>query len=88
MLDALVTEWAEGDVDDLAHLMSEPDAMGSEAVYDNLIVTRNANWTEEIKTLMAEEAGSFFIAVGAAHLAGEDSVIAMLRADGYEVDGP
>ena len=68
--------------------MSEPDAMGSEAVYDNLIVTRNANWTEEIKTLMAEEAGSFFIAVGAAHLAGEDSVIAMLRADGYEVDGP
>jgi uncharacterized protein YbaP (TraB family) len=88
MLDALVTEWAEGDVDDLAHLMSEPDAMGSEAVYDNLIVTRNANWTEEIKTLMDEEAGSFFIAVGAAHLAGEDSVVSMLRADGYEVDGP
>lgn len=88
MLDDLVTEWAEGDVDDLAHMMSEPDVMGSNAVYDSLIVTRNANWTGQIKTLMEDEAGAFFIAVGAAHLSGEDSVIAMLRADGYEVDGP
>ena len=62
--------------------------MGSNAVYDSLIVTRNANWTGQIKTLMEDEAGAFFIAVGAAHLSGEDSVIAMLRADGYEVDGP
>ncbi|MCI4645535.1 MAG: TraB/GumN family protein [Hyphomonadaceae bacterium] len=88
MLDELVEEWAEGDVDDLAHLMAEPDVMGSEAVYDSLIVTRNANWTGQIKDLMAAEAGSFVIAVGAAHLAGEDSVIAMLRADGLEVEGP
>lgn len=88
MLDDLVREWAEGDVDDLAHLMAEPDVMGSEAVYDSLIVARNTNWTRQIKMLMEDEAGSFFIAVGAAHLAGEDSVIAMLRADGYAVEGP
>ena len=88
MLDELVTEWAEGDVDDLALMLSEPDVMGSSAVYDSLIVARNANWTSQIKTLMEDEAGAFFIAVGAAHLAGDDSVIEMLRADGYEVEGP
>jgi uncharacterized protein YbaP (TraB family) len=32
--------------------------------------------------------GKVFIAVGAAHLLGPDSVPAMLRAKGYKVDGP
>lgn len=88
MLDELVSEWAEGDVDDLAAMMAEPDVMGSDMVYDVLIVERNANWTEQVKALMEAEAGTFMLAVGAAHLAGEDSVVEMLRADGYEVSGP
>ncbi|MEL6957039.1 MAG: TraB/GumN family protein, partial [Pseudomonadota bacterium] len=88
MLDELVEEWAEGDVDDLAAMMAEPDVMGSAEVYDVLIVERNQNWTEQIKALMDAEEGIFMMAVGAAHLAGEDSVVEMLRADGLEVDGP
>jgi uncharacterized protein YbaP (TraB family) len=37
---------------------------------------------------MLEAPGTRLIAVGAGHLAGEDSVIKMLRAEGYEVTGP
>lgn len=88
LLDELVVEWAEGDIDDLSALVTAPDAMGSQEVYDVLIVQRNANWTREIRSLMENEAGTFLIAVGAAHLAGEDSVVAMLRTEGYEVTGP
>ena len=88
MLDDLVEEWSTGDIDDLALIMSAPDVMGSDAVYDVLLVERNANWVQQIKSLMADEAGTFVYAVGAAHLAGDDSVVAMLRADGIEVSGP
>ena len=88
MLDQLVAEWAEGDIDDLAHMLAEPDAMGSEAVYDVLIVERNRAWAEAVADLLEAEAGTFLFAVGAAHLAGEDSVVEMLRADGFEISGP
>lgn len=88
LLDTLVEEWAEGDVAAIAAIMADPDMMGSQTVYDTLIVERNQNWTEEITRLMADEAGVFLIAVGAGHLAGADSVVEMLRAEGFTVDGP
>ncbi len=33
-------------------------------------------------------AGTVFIAVGAGHLVGDDSVIALLRQRGFKVEGP
>lgn len=88
LLDTLVAEWAEGDVEEIGHIMAEPEVMGSQHVYDVLIVERNANWADQIAALMEAEAGTFLIAVGAGHLAGKDSVVEMLRADGFEVEGP
>lgn len=37
---------------------------------------------------MLETPGTFFIAVGAGHLEGPDSVILMLLDKGYKVEGP
>ncbi len=88
MIDDLITDWQEADIDGIAELMSDVDVLGSEAIYQTLIVNRNADWVEQIEALMQDEAGTFFIAVGAGHLAGEDSVIAQLRADGIDVSGP
>ena len=88
LLDTLVTEWTQGDVRAIGEIMAKPEVMGSQHVYDVLIVERNANWTEQIDTLMEEEGGTFLIAVGAGHLAGADSVVEMLRTKGYEVAGP
>ena len=37
---------------------------------------------------MLKDDDNVFVTVGAAHLAGPDGVPALLRADGYDVDGP
>lgn len=87
MLDALVDEWEDGDVAGLAALMSNPEMMGSEAIYDALLKERNQDWVPKVEAML-DEPGTVLIAVGAGHLAGKDSVIELLRAQGYEVAGP
>ena len=87
MLDLLVSEWADGDTAGLGALMASPEEFGSVAAYDALLKNRNERWTPIIAGMM-EAPGTRLIAVGAGHLAGEDSVIKMLRAEGYEVTGP
>lgn len=88
MLDVLVEEWADGDARGLAVLAASPDAASmSERVYEALLVNRNAKWVPQIETML-ETPGTVFIAVGAAHLVGPDSVVAMLRARGHEIEGP
>lgn len=87
MLDVLVSEWEDGDVAGLAALMSNPDMMGSQAVYDALLKERNQDWVPKIEAML-DAPGTVLVAVGAGHLAGEDSVIALLRAEGHEVEGP
>lgn len=83
-LDDLVNAWSAGDVDELARLMSSVDAFGSEAVYQLLLTDRNRAWLPQIEALL-EEPGVHMIAVGAGHLAGDDSVVALLRARGHGV---
>ncbi len=88
MLDLLVDEWAEGDVDGIATLVANPDGYGfTDAAYQSLLVKRNQAWVPQIEAML-EQPGSVFIAVGAGHLAGPDSVIVMLRDKGYTVEGP
>jgi uncharacterized protein YbaP (TraB family) len=52
-----------------------------------LLTDRNQNWVGQIETMLKEKK-TFFITVGAGHLAGPDGVPTMLRAAGYKVDGP
>ena len=87
VLDMLVAEWVDGDVDGLALLMANPDMMGSTEVYDALLRERNEDWVGKIAGML-DEPGTRLIAVGAGHLAGEDSVIALLEQEGYEIEGP
>lgn len=85
LLDDLVHDWVTGDVKGIADILSDEDSLGDRIVYEAMLVNRNRDWVGQINTLMDAEAGTFFISVGAAHLAGEDSVIAMLRAQGERV---
>jgi uncharacterized protein YbaP (TraB family) len=70
-LDAMVAEWIEGDADGLAKLMNE--GLTDKVLAENLLYMRNRNWANWIKGRM-EAPGTVFIAVGAGHLAGEESV--------------
>ena len=87
MLDVIVDEWADGDVKGIGAIMGNPDIFGSDEMYDALLTQRNRNWIPKIEALLDRE-GTYVVAVGAAHLAGDDSVIKMLRDNGHKVKGP
>ena len=71
MLDKMVAEWVEGDADALATLMNE--GLTDPALAESLLYMRNRNWADWIDTRL-ETPGTVFIAVGAGHLAGDNSV--------------
>lgn len=84
-LDRLVDSWAAGDVEAIETIGIEPMRENSEEVYQALLVRRNTNWANQIETML-EGSGSAFIAVGAAHLAGDDSVQEILERRGVDVE--
>jgi len=84
-LDRLVTAWATGDVGGIESIGVVPMRETSEPLYQALLVKRNTNWADQIQTLL-EGSGTVFIAVGAAHLAGDDSVQEILEERGVNVE--
>lgn len=79
----MINAWTRGDVAAIAESFNA-DLSGSPELREALLRRRNANWTRWIEQRMATP-GSVLVAVGAGHLAGSDSVVAMLRKDGYRV---
>ena len=80
----LAEVWLAGDVAAIgAILHDERGAWSSEAVYQAMLVDRNKAWVSEIGKLLESETGDVFVAVGFGHLAGEDSLIGMLREEGH-----
>lgn len=79
----MLAAWSRGDVAAIARTF-DGDLGASPELRDALIKRRNANWSKWIEQRMGQP-GALMIAVGAGHLAGRDSVIAMLKKDGYRV---
>ena len=76
--------WARGEAATVEKLLltsmtSSPD------LYQSLLVERNASWVPSVEACFKEQA-SCFIVVGAAHLVGPDSLVAMLQKKGYKVE--
>jgi uncharacterized protein YbaP (TraB family) len=82
-LDAMVAEWIEGDADSLAALLNSE--LDDPVLYERLLTRRNANWAEWIEQRL-QQPGTVFVAVGAGHLAGADSVQRKLAARGLKVE--
>lgn len=73
----MVDDWAAGKPDALAKEMND-SLKDSPEVARVLLVERNQRWAQWIKQRMTKP-GTVFVAVGAGHLAGPDSVQAQLR---------
>lgn len=73
--------WLEGDLGVLRRYLIDDWARGEPALYRVLIIDRNAAWADQIENLL-RGSGTSFIAVGAGHLVGPDSVQAQLRRKG------
>ena len=80
--DRLIEVYLSQDIEKIYELLGEEggDMMNYE---ENLLTNRNQNWIPQIKKLIKKNKS--FIAVGAAHLGGENGVINLLRKEGYEV---
>ncbi len=81
-IDKMVQSWSKGDVDALAALLN--DDSDDPAIYDALLVQRNKNWAVWIDDRL-DQPGAVFIAVGAGHLGGKDSVQTLLGKRGIKV---
>lgn len=86
-LDTLDAAWARGDVRTLTALLDAQWREAGPAVHEAIILGRNRAWAEAIAQKL-DGSGRVFIAVGAAHLVGDGSVVDLLRERGIAVEGP
>jgi uncharacterized protein YbaP (TraB family) len=78
MLDA----WVKGDVAGIARTFDD-ETLTSPELRNAMMTKRNAKWADWLKKRM-DRPGTVFVAVGAGHLAGNDSVQRMLAAEGLK----
>jgi hypothetical protein len=76
--------WTSGDVETIARLDLEDEGDDAE-LREVLLRRRNARWVEWLRSRL-ERPGTVFFAVGAAHLAGQDSVQDMLARAGLRTE--
>ena len=84
-LKALIEAWKAGDVGAIARLENDLMRREEPQLYQRLLVERNATWATQVAALL-KQPGTLFIAVGAAHLAGPDSLQAQLKKQGDTVE--
>lgn len=80
-LDVLIGHYKNQNIIKLQELVEAEE--GIEGFQQVLLTNRNRNWIEPMAKMMRRE--TVFFAVGAGHLAGADGLIALLRAEGYQL---
>lgn len=84
-LDELSAGWETGDLRAIERLAVDEFKSEYPAVYEVMLVNRNRAWAEVLAHEM-EGAGVDFVAVGVAHLVGDDGLVELLRAHGMRVE--
>jgi uncharacterized protein YbaP (TraB family) len=83
LMDEIAAAYARGDSDAIGRIMSAELQADAPEIYDVLLTKRNQAWADQIQKVLAGK-GTHFVAVGAAHLAGPDSVQAQLAKRGVK----
>jgi uncharacterized protein YbaP (TraB family) len=88
-MNSLAVKWATGDITGaeamFADINADTEAQFAGAQMDALLLHRNENWAGQIETML-KGAGTHFIAVGAGHLVGTDSVQERLKLRGITTE--
>ena len=79
---SMAEAWSRGDVAAIEKLV--PAATAPE-LHQRLLVERNAAWVSAVDDCVKQQTPCFIV-VGAAHLVGPDSLVAMLQKKGYKVE--
>lgn len=83
--DAMMHSWFTGDPEHLGDLFLTQTGGYDEATIERLIDVRNHDWVEQIKVMLENNENNLLI-VGAAHLAGDVSVVRLLEQAGYTAE--
>jgi len=83
----IVTEWMSGDMEGLRRDAVDPVARASPRLYDRLISQRNRRWAKILAARMGAP-GQVVVVVGVGHMIGPGGLPALLRAKGFQVEGP
>ena len=84
-IEELTTAWLAGDTATIAAAFRKDAFAATPAIERALMTDRNMRWADWLKARLATP-GKVFVAVGAAHLAGPNSVQALLAARGILVE--
>ena len=76
--------WARGETATIERLLLGA-ILESPEVYERLLVDRNKNWVAAVEKCVNEKTACFVV-VGAAHLVGPHSLVALLKQKGYGVE--
>jgi len=79
----MVNAWRSGDDGTLARLVIDDQLSTQPEIYETLMVRRNESWAPQLDAVLRNETGAFFVAVGAGHLLGPDSVLALMERLGH-----
>jgi hypothetical protein len=77
----------KGDLETLDREALQPVRRLTPGIYQGLIRQRNLNWAQTLRKRMAGR-GTTLVVVGVGHLIGPDGLPALLRAQGFAVEGP
>ena len=80
----IADQWSVGGTDFLTDTLIRPMKSRAPEVFNSLLRDRNRAWAVKLSRFM-EDSGTGFVAVGTAHLLGEDSLLSDLREQGYIV---
>lgn len=84
-IESMISIWRNGESDDLVDLFVEDMEQNTPGVYQSLLLDRNHKWMPKIEA-MFNDADTELVLVGVAHLVGDDGLVQLLRARGYQVE--
>lgn len=80
----IAEQWSIGGTDYLTETLIGPMKARPPEIFNSLLRDRNRAWSSTLTRFM-EDSGTGFVAVGTAHLLGEQSLLSELREQGYSV---
>jgi uncharacterized protein YbaP (TraB family) len=83
----IVGEWMSGDLAGLRRDAVDPVARASPRLYERLLSQRNRRWARILGARLRSP-GQIVVVVGVGHMIGPVGLPALLRAQGFQVEGP
>jgi hypothetical protein len=84
MMEAMIEAWRSGDNRSLSDLFVADMQSEAPELYESLLINRNLRWIPQIEEMLRDR-DTEFVLVGAAHLVGNQGLLELLSAKGYQI---